>query len=152
MQSKAATVAAYLKALPAERRKALQEVRKVIKAHLPKGYKEVMQYGMISYVVPLSVYPAGYLNDKKTPLPYAALAAQKHHLAVYLMNIYADKDASKWFTEAYRKSRKKLDAGKSCVRFKKLEDLPLDVIGKAVARHTVSAWIKVYEASRRKRA
>lgn len=148
MRSTAKTVREYLAALPKDRRVALQAVRRVIVENLPKGYEETMQYGMIGYVVPLSLYPKGYLGKKDTPLPYAALASQKRHMAVYLMNIYADRDrkAEQWFKKAYEASGKKMDVGKSCVRFRKLEDLPLDVIGKAVARTPVKDYIAAYES------
>ena len=107
-----------------------------------------MQYGMISYVIPLEKYPLTY---NKQPLGYAALASQKNYMSLYLMNIYAKKETEQWFTEEYRASGKKLDMGKSCVRFKKLDDLPMDLIGKAVARTTVAEFIELYEASKRSR-
>jgi hypothetical protein len=144
------TVEEYLSVLPDDRRAALSAVRDTIVRHLPDGYTETMQYGMIGYVVPLSLYPAGYLGDRKTPLPFAGLASQKNHMAIYLMNIYGSKELERWFRAEYKKTRKKLDMGKSCVRFKKLEDLPLDLIGQAVSRTPVSAFIAFYEAARRK--
>jgi len=147
MQSKAKTVNEYLKALPADWRKAISTVRKTILKSLPKGYKEIMQYGMIGYVVPLKLFPQGYLGDKTIPLPYAGLASQKNHMSVYLMGVYSEK-SDKWFRELYKKSGKKLDMGRSCVRFKKLENLPLDVIGKAIARTSVKSFIKSYKQSR----
>jgi hypothetical protein len=152
MQSKAKTVSAYLNSLPADRRTALEAVRKIILKNLPEGYEEVMQYGMIGYVVPKALYPGGYLGKKDTPLPYAALGSQKNHMAVYLSNIYADpaKNPESWFKKAYEASGKRMDVGKSCVRFKKLDDLPLDVIGKAIAKTPVGAFIKKYESSRKK--
>lgn len=150
MQSSAATVAEYLTELPDDRRAVIRAVRSVILAHLPKGYTEGMQYGMISYSVPLVLYPDGYLGDKKTPLPYVALASQKQHMAVYLTNIYGDPETKRWFTDAYKASGKKMDMGKSCVRFKKLEDLPLDLIGEAVARTSVKEYIAAYERSRKR--
>lgn len=128
------TVAAYLAALPADRREALQTVRQVILKNLPKGYAEGMQYGMIGYFVPHDVYPPGYHCDPKQPLPFASLASQKNHMAVYLYCLYSDEDMLEWFQNAWQKTGKKLDMGKSCVRFKKIEDVPLDVIGKAVKR------------------
>ena len=149
VQSQAETVADYLAELPAERRKALQAVRKVIRTNLPKGYVELMQYGMIGYAVPLALYPRGYLNDPEQPLPYAGLASQKNYMSVYLMSIY-DVESVKWFREAYKKAGKKLDMGKCCVRFKTLDDLPLDLIGEAVARVPVAEFIKRYEAARKK--
>ncbi len=148
MQSQAATVAAYLKELPGERRTVLESVRSTILKHLPKGYEETMQYGMISYVVPLARYPQGYLDKKDTPLPYIALAAQKNYFALYLMNVYGNKTLQKKFEEAWRAKGKKLDMGKSCVRFKAIDDLPLNVIGEAVAYTSVDAFIKDYEHGR----
>lgn len=148
MKSSATTVREYLDALPSDRRRAIQAVREIILKNLPKGYAETMQYGMISYVVPLSMYPAGYLGDKKTPLPFASLASQKHHMAVYLMNIYGNKELETWFSKEYKASGKKMDMGKSCVRFKKLEDLPIAVIRKAVAKTSVQDFIALYEKSR----
>ena len=123
-------------------------MRKVILDNLPTGYEEMMQFGMISYVIPLERYPVTY---NKQPLQYAALASQKHYMSVYLMNVYGDPDSEQWFVEQYRASGKKLDMGKSCVRFKKLDDLPLDLIGRAIARTPVEAYIEVYEAARGKR-
>lgn len=151
MQSTSKTVDDYLNELPEDRRKAISEVRKVILKHLPEGYEECMQYGMIGYVVPLSRYAQGYLGKKDTPLPYVSLASQKNYMSIYLMNIYGDPKAEKWFYEAYEKSGKKLDMGKSCVRFKKTEDLALDVIGKAVAFTPVEKMIADYEAARKKK-
>lgn len=149
--SSAKTVKEYLAELPEDRRNAIEAVRKTILENLPEGYEEIMQYGMVSYVVPLSLYPDGYLGKKDTPLPYACLASQKNHMAVYLMNIYGDKAAEKWFKEEYKKSGKRIDIGKSCVRFKKLENLPLEVIGQAVARTPVKKYIELYEKSRKKK-
>ncbi len=146
--SSAQTVEEYLAELPPDRREAINAVRKVILDNLPTGYEEMMQFGMISYVIPLERYPVTY---NKQPLQYAALASQKHYMSVYLMNVYGDPDSEQWFVEQYRASGKKLDMGKSCVRFKKLDDLPLDLIGRAVARTPVEAYIEVYEAARGKR-
>lgn len=161
MQSQAKTVEQYLAELPEDRRAALQAVRKVILANLDRGYAEVMSYGMIGYCVPHSVYPAGYHCDPKQPLPFAGLASQKGHMSLYMMGLYFDQqEGSKatgvldWFQKAWAKSGKKLDMGKSCIRFKKLEDLPLDVIGEAVRRVPTSAYIATYERAldARKRA
>ena len=145
VQSRATTVKEYLDELPEDRRKAIAEVRKVIKQNLPKGYDEVMRWGMICYEVPLKRYPDTY---NKQPLMYAALAAQKNHFAVYLCNVYQDKETEAWIKEAAREAGKKLDMGKSCLRFKKLEDLPLEVIGRAVARTSVADFIAIYERGR----
>jgi hypothetical protein len=150
MQSKAKTVNQYLEELLPERREAINAVRKVILKNLPKGFEEVMQYGMICYVVPFKLFPAGYHCDPSQPLCFAGLASQKNHMAVYLMTVYGHKETENWFVKAYKESGKKLDMGKSCVRFKKLEDLPLDVIGRAIARVPVEQYINAYEASRAK--
>ena len=146
-QSKAQTVEEYLAELPIERQEAITAVRKVILAHLPQGYEETMRYGMIGYVIPLDRYPQTY---NRQPLEYAALASQKNYMSLYLMNIHPDQEALQWFNEKYRDSGKKLDMGKSCVRFKKLEDLPIDLIGQAIARTTVNEFIELYEVSRHK--
>ena len=145
--SKATTVEAYLDELPPDRRAAIEAVREVILEHLPQGYEEGMQYGMIGYYVPLVTYPETY---NKRPLGLAALAAQKNYFSLYLNNVYQDGEAADWFKDAYRESGKKLDMGKSCVRFKRLDDLPLGVVGDAIARTPVTDLIAQYEASRRK--
>jgi hypothetical protein len=140
-------VSEYLAALPAERKQALSQVRSLIKKHLPKGYAETMQYGMISYVVPLTTFPDGYLGKKDVPLPYLSLASQKSHLAVYLMGLYGDPELARWFTAAWKASGKKLDMGKSCLRFKAVSDLALDVLGEAVAKLPVQTFIAQYSAA-----
>ena len=141
MQSNAKTVAEYLKSLPADRRAAISAIRNVILANLPEGYVECMSYGMIGYVVPHSIYPAGYHCDPKLPLPYANLASQKNHMALYLMCCYGDPATDRWFRKAWSAAGKKLDMGKSCVRFKKLEDVSLEVIGQLIARVPVKNYI-----------
>ncbi len=146
MQSQATRVTAYLASLPEERRAVLQAVREVILQNLDGDYEEGMQYGMIGYYVPHSVYPAGYHCDPKQPLPFAGLASQKNHMAVYLMCCYGNPGHEEWFRKAWAKTGKKLDMGKSCVRFKKLEDLPLDVIGQAIARVPAKDFIAHYES------
>ncbi|MEK6797122.1 MAG: DUF1801 domain-containing protein [Spirochaetota bacterium] len=151
MQSKALTVADYLESLPADRRKAVSAIRAVIKNRLPKGYAEMMQYGMIGYVVPLSRYPDGYLGKKDIPVPYAALASQKGYIAVYLMNVYADKDALTVLRRDFTRAGKKLSMGKSCIRFKRIDDVSLDAIGNAVARTSVDDHIAAYEKARGKK-
>ena len=145
--SRAATVPDYLAGLPADRRKAISAVRSVIRKNLPKGYKETMGFGMICYSVPLSRYPDTYNGQ---PLCYAALAAQKQYNAVYLMNVYGDAAEARAFKAAFKKAGKKLDMGKSCVRFKTADDLPLDVIGKTIAATPVKAFIEQYEKARKK--
>ena len=148
MKSKASTIEQYFEELPDERREALKAVRKVILQNLPKGYEEVLQYGMPAYVVPLTVFPAGYLNRKNEPLPYICLASQKNYMSIYMMSVYGDAEAE--FRREYKATGKRLDMGKCCVRFRKLEDLPLDVIGKAVARYPIKKWIEICTSSRKK--
>jgi len=150
MHSDAASVDAYLASLPPERREALAAVRAVILKHLPKGYEEVMGHGMIEYQVPLSTYPDTY---NKHPLQYAALASQKNYMAVYLNNLYTSPESAEEFERAYRATGKRYDVGKSCVRFRKLEDLPLDLIGKTVKSMPAKAFVslaKQAHAARRK--
>ena len=149
MQSKATTVEQYLAELPADRREALQAVRKVILKNLDKNIEEGMQYGMIGYYIPHRIFPAGYHCDPRQPLCYAGLASQKNYMSLYLMCIYLGAEREKWFHDAWAKSGKKLDMGKSCIRFKKLEDLPLDVIGEAFRRLPADVYIKLYEEALR---
>jgi hypothetical protein len=148
MQSKATTVSAYLAGLPEDRRTALEAVRRVIHKNLDKDYAEGMQYGMIGFYVPHSVYPPGYHCDPKQPLPFAGLASQKNYMALYLGCMYGDTRDAAWFREAWAKTGKKLDMGKACIRFKKLEDLPLEVIGQAIKRVPAKKYIADYEAMR----
>ncbi len=145
MQSKAKTVKQYLESLPEDRRAAIEVVRKVILKNLDKKYEEGMQYGMIGYYVPHSVYPPGYHCDPKQPLPFAGLASQKQYMSVYLGGVYATPDFAKWFQTAWSKSGKKLDMGKCCIRFKKIEDLALDVIGEAIKRVPAKKYVEHYE-------
>ncbi|MFZ1685348.1 MAG: DUF1801 domain-containing protein [Candidatus Zixiibacteriota bacterium] len=147
VQSKAATVAEYLESLPEDHRKGISAVRKVIKKNLPKGYVECMAWGMIGYVIPLKRYPDTYNGQ---PLSIAALGAQKNYMALYLMCTYGNKEVGDWFRERYKASGKKLDMGKACVRFKKLEDLPLDLVGETIARVSVEKYIEFYEKARKK--
>jgi hypothetical protein len=142
----AATVDEYLANLPQDRREALQAVRKVILKNLDKDYEEGIQYGMIGYYVPHRVFPPGYHCDPKQPLPFASVASQKNHMAVYLMCTYGSREEDKWFRDAWAKTGKKLDMGKSCVRFKKLSDLPLEVIGEAIKRVPAKRYIETYQA------
>ena len=136
---------AYLAELTPERREAVVAVRQVILDHLPEGYEEIIQYGMIGYVMSLERYPITY---DKQPLGIAALASQKNHMSLYLMNVYGDEETERWFTERYGASGKKLNMGKSCIRFKMLDDLPVDLIGEAIAHTRVADFIALYEASR----
>ena len=136
----------YLSELPAERRAEVETVRKVIRANLDKDYEEGILYGMIGYYVPHRVFPAGYHCDPRQPLSFAGLAAQKNHLSLYLMCVYGHTAMTEWFREAWAKTGKKLDMGKSCVRFKKAEDLALDVIGEAIGRVPVKKYLDHYQA------
>jgi hypothetical protein len=146
MQSKATTVGQYLKELPADRRAAISELRRVIRRNLPKGFQEGMQYGMIGYYVPHKLYPAGYHCDPKQPLPYVSLASQKNHMSLYLCAAYHNKRENDWFQKAWQETGKKLDMGKSCIRFKKIADVPLDVVAAAVARMSVDEFVEFYES------
>ncbi len=145
MRSNAATVEEYLSQLPDARKAAIEQVREVILDNLPPGYEEAMNWGMISYQVPLDTYPDTYNGQ---PLMYAALASQKNHMAVYLTAIYMSEDERKDFETAYRETGKKFDVGKSCVRFKKLDDLPLPLIGETIASFAVNEFIGRVEQAR----
>lgn len=138
VRSDSTTVDDYLAALPDDRREALEEVRDVVLANLPDGYEEAMNWGMITYQVPLAIEPDTYNGQ---PLMYAALASQKHHMALYLTSVYADDDEAASFREAYLATGKRLDMGKSCVRFKRLDDLPLDLIGETIAATPVEDFL-----------
>ena len=142
MRSEATTVKAYLDELPADRRAALSKVRTVVRRHLPAGIVETMRWGMISYEVPLSVVPDTYNGQ---PLAFAGLASQKNAMSLYLMSVYADEALSSWFTDAYRASGKRLDMGKSCVRFRTLDDLPLDLVGEAIGKVTLEEFVERYQ-------
>ena len=139
----------YLAALPADRAEQLGRLREIILQRLPEGYQEQVDFGMLAYVIPLETYPETY---NKHPLMYAALASQKRHMSLYLMNVYGDDATLQWFTEGFAAAGKKLDMGKACVRFKKLDDLPLDFIGDVIARTPVSEYIAGYEAAREQMA
>jgi hypothetical protein len=146
MQSKATTPEAYIAEMPEERQKAFSRLRTVIKKNLPKGFKEGMGYGMMGWSVPHSLYPPGYHCNPKDPLPFMSIASQKNFIAVYHMGIYADQKLLKWFTEEHAKaSQKKLDMGKSCIRYKKPEDIPFELIGELASKITPDEWIAVYE-------
>lgn len=148
MQSKAKTVKEYLAELPKDRRNDIEAVRSVIRKYLPKGFEQGMQYGMIGYYIPHSIYPAGYHCDPKQPLPYAALASQRNYMSIYLLCVFASSEHEKWFRKEWAKTGKKLDMGKGCVRFKTLDDLPLGIIGATIARMPVKECISYYEAVR----
>src|SRR5947208_16941508 len=142
------TVAEYVAALPIDRRAAISAVRKTINDNLPKGYEEGIQFGMIGWYVPLSSYRAGYGENKKVPLPLVALASQKSGMVLHFLSFYGHPTLSAWFTSEYKKSGKKLDMGKGCVRFTKLDDLALDVVGRTVARVSVEEHMANYQEAR----
>lgn len=152
MQSKAASVKEYLASLPADRRAALEAVRAVINANIDKDYEEGMGYGMMGWHVPHRVFPAGYHCDPKQPLPYAGLASQKQHMSLYMMCLYGDAAHAAWFREAWKKAGKTLDMGKSCIRFKRVEDLALEVIGEAIRRTPAKTYVAKYVATMDTRA
>lgn len=146
MQSSAKTPQEYFDALPDDRREAMVRLRDVINKNLPKGFKEGMGYGMFGWSVPHSAYPAGYHCDPGQPLPFLSIASQKNFIALYHMGIYADKNLLDWFVVEYPKHVKtKLDMGKGCVRFKKPESIPFDLIGELVSKMTMQQWIDTYE-------
>jgi hypothetical protein len=152
MQSTATSIDIYLAELPAERQAAVAKLHKLIKKNLPRGFKDEMNYGMIGYVVPHSVYPPGYHCNPKAPLPFIGVASQKNFIAIYHMGMYADPKLLKWFTEAHAKlSSKKLDMGKSCIRYKKQEDIPYELIGELASKMTTADWVALYEKNFLKR-
>ena len=142
-----ATVAEYLESLPEDRRAAISKVRAVIRKNLPKGYAECINYGMIGYVVPHKLYPAGYHCNPKLPLGMASLGSTKGHMALHLMTAYMNPEMTGWLEREFAARGKKLDMGKACIRFKKVEDLPLDVIGEAIARVPVAEYIRRIESA-----
>jgi len=147
MQSKATTPNEYMESLPEDRKAAMTRLRNVIKKNLPKGFKEAMGYGNLGWVVPHSTYPAGYHCDPRQPLPFLGIASQKNFIAVYHMGIHADPKLLKWFTTEYPKhSKTKLDMGKSCIRFKKPDQIPFDLIGELASKMTPQDWIARYES------
>src|SRR5262249_39646962 len=145
MQSSAKTVQEYLKELPADRRQAINAVRGVILANLPKGYEECMSYGMIGYLVPHSIYPKRYQCNPQVPLPFVSLGSQKSHRALHWMGWYGDPKLKAWLEKAWKDGGKKCDMGGGCVRFRKLEDVPLEVIGQFVAGLPVDLYIRRIE-------
>lgn len=147
MRSKAATVEEYLAELSDDRREIVQAVRDVILTNLPAGYEEGMRYGMIGYYVPLSEYPAGYRCNPEQPLPFVSLASQKNYVSVYLYCVYSDEKQKAWFQKAWEETGSKLNMGKSCVRFRNVDEVPLKVIGEAVKRVPVAKFIKTCEAA-----
>ncbi len=151
MQIKAKSVKGYLQKVPQERVEYFKKLRKTILANLPKGFEEQLNYGMIGYVVPHEIYPAGYHCDPKLPLPFANIASQKNFIGFYHMGIYANPGLLEWFVKEYPKHcDTKLDMGKSCVRFKKIDKIPYDLIGKLMSKMSVNDWIKLYEKNIKK--
>lgn len=142
VQSKAATVDDYLDELPEDRRDAMAKMRKLVKKNLPKGYKERMSYGMITWDIPLSIYPETYNGQ---PVCYLGLASQKNYMSLYLVNVYGDPKREKFLRDAFAKAGKKLDMGKGCLRFRKLDDLPLDAIATLVAATPPEELIEIHE-------
>ena len=146
MTSEAKTPEEYIRQLPEERKETILKLRKVILDNLPNGYEEQMNYGMLGYVVPHSVYPEGYHCDTKLPLPFMNLASRENFIAVYHMGIYANKELMDWFIAAYPNySKRKLDMGKSCIRFKKIDEIPYQLIGELASKLTTKEWIRIYE-------
>ena len=146
MQSFAKTVNEYLNELPEERKEAFLKLRNSILNNLPKGFEEQISYGMLGYVVPLSIYPDGYHCTPKLPLPFMNIASQKNFIALYHMGIYANPELLEWFTNEYPKQcSHKLDKGKGCIRFKKMDQIPFDLIAELAGKTTVEDWIECYE-------
>jgi len=146
MQYKANSPEDYIRQLPEERQPVISNIRKIILENIPKGFEEQMSYGMLGYVVPHSIYPDGYHCDTKLPLPFINLASQKNFVALYHSGIYADPNLHDWFVKEYSKHCKRnLDMGKSCVRFKSMDDIPYDLIKELCTKMTVDDWVALYE-------
>ncbi|HLV38050.1 DUF1801 domain-containing protein [Xanthomarina sp.] len=142
----------YINQIPEERKEALNKLRKIIKNNLPKGFEEGIQYGMIGYYVPHRIYPDGYHCDPKIPLPFMSLASQKNSINLYHSGIYSKPELHDWFIGEFPKHcKRKLDMGKSCIRFKKVEDIPFELIGKLSKKLTVGEWIDIYENAIKKK-
>ena len=151
MQSTAQTPQEYIVSLPSDRKEVITKLRKVVQTNLPKGFQEGMGYGMLCYSVPHALYPKGYHCDPKQPLPFLSIASQKNFIAIYHMGIYANPALLDWFVSEYPKHCKtKLDMGKSCVRFKKFDDIPYKLIGELMKKMSVKEWIHIYETSIKK--
>ena len=146
MTSDAKTPEEYINSLPQDRKDAISKLRKIILKKIPKGFSETISYGMLGYVVPHSIYPEGYHCDPKLPLPFMSIASQKNFVGVYHMGIYANKELYDWFVDEYPKhSNRKIDMGKSCIRLKKIEEIPYELIGELASKMTLNEWIKIYE-------
>ncbi|PHS04128.1 MAG: hypothetical protein COA88_14255 [Kordia sp.] len=152
MQSKATTPEQYIAELPEDRIAVIAKLRQVILDYLPAGFEEIMNYGMLGYVVPHSTYPDGYHCDPKLPLPFISLASQKAHIGFYHMGMYANEELLNWFTAEYEKTgiKVKLNMGKSCIRFKKEAHIPFELLGQLVAKVTPEQWIEIYETNVKK--
>jgi len=152
MQYKASSPEEYIKQLAEERRVVIQKIRDSILKNLPKGFEETMSYGMLGYVVPHTLYPAGYHCTPELPLPFLNIASQKNFVAVYHMGIYAENNLYEWFIAEFPKyAKRKLDMGKSCIRFKYMDDIPYELIGELVKKMTVDDWITIYENNIKKK-
>jgi uncharacterized protein YdhG (YjbR/CyaY superfamily) len=146
MKINASTPEEYINQMPDDRKKVISKIRTVIHQHLPEGFEEVISNGMIGYVVPHSIYPAGYHCNPKDPLPFLSIASQKNNVALYHFGMYAVPELHEWFMENYPLYAKgKPDVAKSCIRFKKMDDVPYDLIASLVEKITVKEWVKVYE-------
>lgn len=146
MRIEANSVEEYIAMLPEDRKDAIGKIREVILKNLPEGFEEALNYGMFGYSVPHSVYPSGYHCNPKDPLPFVSVASQKNFVALYHMGIYADKKLMEWFLAEYPKhTSAKLDMGKSCIRFKKMEHIPYDLIGELITKMSAQEWIAIYE-------
>ena len=151
MKIKADSPEEYIKAIPEDRQEAFSNLRTVILDNLPKGFEECMSYGMIGYVVPHSIYTSGYHCGTKQPLPFMNIASQKNFVAFYHMGLYANQDLKDWFVSEYPKHCKlKLDMGKSCIRFKKMDQIPFELLGELVTKVSVHDWINLYESKLKK--
>ncbi len=139
----------YIEALPMDRKEQMQKIRNIILSHIPAGFQETVSYGMISYVVPHALYPSGYHVDPSLPLPFIHLASQKNFIALYHMGLYADKDLLEWLVKAYpTHSKTRLDMGKSCIRFKKVDQIPYTIIKELVAKMSVADWVNLYQKTK----
>lgn len=148
MTSKATSPEAYIAELPEDRQPVIEKIRQILLDNLPDGFEEQMSYGMLGYVVPHAIYPAGYHCDPKLPLPFINLASQKNYVALYHSGIYANQALHDWFVAAYPKhSKRKLDMGKSCIRFKKMDQIPYELIATLATKVTPEEWIANYEAN-----
>lgn len=151
MKSEAKTVIEYLSTMPEERIEPMDKLYKAIKKNIPKGFAEGIGYGMLGWAVPHSLYPPGYHCNPEQPLPFMSIASQKNFIAVYHMGIYSDPELLKWFTDEYPKHcRRKLDMGKSCIRFKHMDDIPYALIGELASKITPAEWIAIYEKALKK--